>query len=181
MCSGCTRKSTFNGPKSYRAFSFRDSPLRGWQREREFRILQQSRTWYRNCSSWNQASQRCKDLLVGGLALLNPGKGTPDDGIFIPGHTVKSSDLGTAGEPDVLKDVYGEGVFFRDHFPLTPSINYSSRFLGLGAGTDLTPLQGEFNDLAGPIDKVGGIVGLTLSTALTIHFLVQSGTRDPRW
>ena len=63
--------------------------------------------------------------------------------------------------------------------PPALSTYHSAHFIALWGEPDLTPLQEKLNNLAKPITKIGGIVGLTLFTALTVLFFIQLGTRDP--
>jgi P-type Ca2+ transporter type 2C len=46
-----------------------------------------------------------KDLLIGDIALLEPGEIIPCDGVFISGHNVKCDESGATGESDAIKKV----------------------------------------------------------------------------
>ena len=46
-----------------------------------------------------------KDILVGDIALLEPGEILPCDGIFLSGHNVKCDESGATGESDAIKKV----------------------------------------------------------------------------
>ncbi len=52
-----------------------------------------------------------QQVVVGDIALLEPGEIVPCDGIFISGHNVKCDESGATGESDAIKKVpYSELV-----------------------------------------------------------------------
>lgn len=53
-------------------------------------------------------------MLVGDIALLEPGEIVPCDGIFLSGHGVKCDESGATGESDAIKKVPYEEV--RDRY-----------------------------------------------------------------
>jgi Ca2+-transporting ATPase len=56
-----------------------------------------------------------KDILVGDVALLEPGEILPCDGIFLSGHNVKCDESGATGELDAIKKVsYEECINLRE-------------------------------------------------------------------
>lgn len=56
-----------------------------------------------------------QDVVVGDIALLEPGEIVPCDGIFISGHNVKCDESGATGETDAIKKVpYHECIDIRD-------------------------------------------------------------------
>ena len=48
-------------------------------------------------------SRRSQDVVVGDVALLEPGEIVPCDGVFISGHNIKCDESGMTGESDVIK------------------------------------------------------------------------------
>ena len=92
--------------------------LNDWQKERQFRILDNKRE-ERNVKVIRFGIERVidvKELLVGDIALLEPGEIIPCDGIFISGHNVKCDESGATGESDAIKKVaYDECIALREH------------------------------------------------------------------
>ena len=86
--------------------------LGGWQKGRQFRILNDKEE---RGVKVVRFSVECvidvKELLVGDIALLEPGDIIPCNGIFVSGHNVKCDESGATGESDAIKKVaYGEDV-----------------------------------------------------------------------
>ena len=52
-----------------------------------------------------------KELLVGDIALLEPGEIVPCDGVFISGHNVKCDESGATGESDAIRKVGYDKLF----------------------------------------------------------------------
>ena len=46
-----------------------------------------------------------QDVLVGDLALLEPGEIIPCDGVLVAGHNVRCDESAATGESDVIKKV----------------------------------------------------------------------------
>ncbi|KAF7372104.1 Calcium-transporting ATPase [Mycena venus] len=147
-----------------------------------------------------------KQVLVGDIALLEPGEIVPCDGVFLNGHNVKCDESGATGESDVIKKVpYDEcialrgsadGVSHTDCFVVSGSkvLEGVGKYVVIAVGSKSsngrimmalrgdagnTPLQIKLNDLAELIAKLGTAAGLLLFTALLIRFLVQLGTKEP--
>lgn len=60
----------------------------------------------------NDATQ---DVLVGDIALLEPGEVVPCDGIFLRGHNVRCDESGATGESDAIRKAsYEECIVERD-------------------------------------------------------------------
>ena len=79
--------------------------LNDWQKERQFRILN-DRKEERGVKVIRCGIERVvdvKELLVGDIALLEPGEVVPCDGIFITGHNVRCNESGATGESDAIK------------------------------------------------------------------------------
>ena len=91
--------------------------LNDWQKERQFRVLNDKKE-ERGVKVVRSGIERVidvKDLLVGDVALLEPGEIVPCDGIFISGHNVKCDESGATGESDAIKKVnYDECINLRD-------------------------------------------------------------------
>ena len=49
-----------------------------------------------------------QDVLVGDLALLEPGEIIPCDGVLVAGHNVRCDESGATGESDAIKKVTPE-------------------------------------------------------------------------
>ena len=45
------------------------------------------------------------DIVVGDIALLEPGEVVPCDGVFLSGHNVKCDESGATGESDAIRKV----------------------------------------------------------------------------
>lgn len=57
-----------------------------------------------------------QEVVVGDIALLEPGEIVPCDGIFLGGHNVKCDESGATGESDAIKKIsYDECIALRDH------------------------------------------------------------------
>ena len=53
-------------------------------------------------------------MVVGDIALLEPGEIVPCDGVFLSGHNVKCDESGATGESDAIKKVsYAECIALR--------------------------------------------------------------------
>ena len=53
-------------------------------------------------------------MVVGDVALLQPGEVVPFDGIFLSGHNVKCDESGITGESDAIKKLSYQGCL-KDH------------------------------------------------------------------
>jgi P-type Ca2+ transporter type 2C len=91
--------------------------LNDWQKERQFRVLNDKKE-ERGVKVIRQGAERVidvKELLVGDIALLEPGEILPCDGIFISGHNVKCDESGATGESDAIKKVgYDDCIAIRE-------------------------------------------------------------------
>ena len=91
--------------------------LNDWQKEKQFRVLNDKKE-ERGVKVIRYGVERVidvKDLLVGDIALLEPGEIIPCDGIFISGHNVKCDESGATGESDAIKKVgYEECISLRE-------------------------------------------------------------------
>ena len=91
--------------------------LNDWQKERQFRVLNEKKE-ERGVKVVRLGIEHIidvKDLLVGDIALLEPGEIVPSDGIFISGHNVRCDESGATGESDAIKKVvYDECIALRE-------------------------------------------------------------------
>ncbi|KAF8899916.1 Ca-transporting ATPase [Gymnopilus junonius] len=87
-----------------------------WQKERQFKALNE-RKEERGVKVIRDGVERVidiKEVVVGDIALLEPGEVVPCDGIFISGHNVKCDESSATGESDTFKKVpYHEVVELR--------------------------------------------------------------------
>jgi len=91
--------------------------LNDWQKERQFRVLNDKKE-ERGVKVIRNGLEHVidvKELLVGDIALLEPGEIIPCDGIFISGHNVRCDESGATGESDAIKKVgFDECIAFRE-------------------------------------------------------------------
>ena len=91
--------------------------LNDWQKERQFRVLNDKKE-ERGVKVIRSGIERVidvKELLVGDIALLEPGEIIPCDGIFVSGHNVKCDESGATGESDAIKKVgYDDCIMLRE-------------------------------------------------------------------
>jgi len=81
--------------------------LNDWQKERQFQVLNEKKD-ERGVKVIRDAVEHIidiKDVVVGDIALLEPGEVVPCDGIFLNGHNVKCDESGATGESDAIKKV----------------------------------------------------------------------------
>lgn len=84
--------------------------LGDWQIERQFCKLN-DRKEGRNVKVVRDSKEQVinvKDLMVGDIALLEPGEIIPCDGVFLCGHNVRCDQSGSTGESDATKVTYEE-------------------------------------------------------------------------
>ena len=73
--------------------------LNDWQKERQFRVLNDKKE-ERGVKVVRSGIERVidiKELLVGDVALLEPGEIVPCDSIFISGHNIRCDESGATG------------------------------------------------------------------------------------
>ncbi|KAF7312342.1 Calcium-transporting ATPase [Mycena indigotica] len=178
-----------------------------WQKERQFQALNDKKEerGVKVLRNGVETVIDIKQVVVGDIALLEPGEIVPCDGVFISGHNVKCDESGATGESDAIKKVpYEECLALRstdrgahtDCFIVSGSKvlegvgkyvvvavgtkSFNGRIMmALRGDTDNTPLQVKLNALAELIAKLGSAAGLILFVALLIRFFVQLGTNDP--
>ncbi|KAF9778981.1 hypothetical protein BJ322DRAFT_466634 [Thelephora terrestris] len=91
--------------------------LSEWQKERQLRILDHKKKQRRvnviRCN--DERVIDVKDLLVGDIALIEPGEIIPCDGVFISGHNVTCDEPGATGKSDAIKKAsYDDCVALRE-------------------------------------------------------------------
>ncbi|KAJ7182037.1 hypothetical protein C8R46DRAFT_885366 [Mycena filopes] len=178
-----------------------------WQKERQFQTLNDKKE-ERGVKVIRGGVEKVidiKEVVVGDIALLEPGEIVPCDGVFLGGHNVKCDESGATGESDAIKKLsYDECMALRgtegeahtDCFVVSGSkvLEGVGRYVVVAVGTksfngrimmalrgdaDNTPLQLKLNALAELLAKLGSAAGLILFTALLIRFFVQLGKGEP--
>ncbi|KAI0033537.1 hypothetical protein K488DRAFT_47461, partial [Vararia minispora EC-137] len=91
--------------------------LNDYQKERQFQALNAKKE-ERAVKVIRDGVERqisVHDVVVGDVALLEPGEIVPCDGVFLSGHNVRCDESGATGESDAIKKVaYAECVRMRD-------------------------------------------------------------------
>ncbi|KAG8905804.1 hypothetical protein FRB99_008229 [Tulasnella sp. 403] len=182
--------------------------LNDWQKERQFRALNDKKDdrTLKVIRDGQECVINVKDVVVGDIALLEPGEIIPVDGVFIKGHNVVCDEAGATGESNTIKKITYEetidekragklDITKRDCFLISGAKvlegvgeyvviaigprSFNGRILmELRGETENTPLQIKLNALAELIAKLGSLAGLVLFTALMIRFFVHLKT-DP--
>ncbi|KAL0954828.1 hypothetical protein HGRIS_003773 [Hohenbuehelia grisea] len=81
--------------------------LNDWQKERQFQALNEKKD-ERGVKVIRDGVEHVidiKEVVVGDIALLEPGEIIPCDGIFLSGHNVKCDESGATGESDAIKKI----------------------------------------------------------------------------
>ena len=95
--------------------------LTDFQKERQFQKLNAQREdrTVKVIRDGNEQQINTKDLVVGDIALLEPGEILPVDGVFLSGHNIRCDESGATGESDAIKKVsFDECVAERDNLEL---------------------------------------------------------------
>ncbi|CED82819.1 calcium-translocating p-type atpase [Phaffia rhodozyma] len=182
-----------------------------WQKEKQFQKLnaQKEDRGLKVIRSGREQIISVYEVVVGDIAILEPGEIVPVDGIFLRGHAVKCDESGATGESDAIKKVtYEECLaeregkeetekgFKNDCFMVSggkilegvgeylviavgPNSFNGRTLMALRGDTPATPLQLKLNALAELIAKLGSLAGLILFSSLMIRFFVQLGTGNP--
>ncbi|EGN98945.1 hypothetical protein SERLA73DRAFT_90032 [Serpula lacrymans var. lacrymans S7.3] len=83
-----------------------------WQKERQFKSLNEKKE-ERGVKVIRDGVEH--EVVVGDVALLEPGEIVPCDGIFLSGHNVKCDESGATGESDAIKKMsYGDCLALRN-------------------------------------------------------------------
>ncbi|EDR08465.1 Ca-transporting ATPase [Laccaria bicolor S238N-H82] len=183
--------------------------LNDWQKERQFQTLNEKKE-ERGVKVIRDGVEKVvdvKEVVVGDIALLEPGEIIPCDGIFISGHNVRCDESGATGESDAIRKVPFHDVVqlhtaqdphaeHTDCFMISGSkvLEGVGRYVIVAVGTksfngrimmalrgdaENTPLQIKLNYLAELIAKIGSVAGLLLFISLMIRFIVQVAKGDP--
>lgn len=91
--------------------------INDWQKERQFQVLNDKKE-ERGVKVIRDGIEMIIDVhevVVGDVALLEPGEIVPCDGVFLSGHNVKCDESGATGESDAIKKVsYENCLALRD-------------------------------------------------------------------
>ncbi|CAK5269233.1 unnamed protein product [Mycena citricolor] len=178
-----------------------------WQKERQFKALndKKEQRGVKVIRGGEEMLIDIKQVVVGDIALVEPGEILPCDGVFLSGHNVKCDESGATGESDAIKKLSyddcmrlrgTDGAAHTDCFLLSGSkvLEGVGRYVVVAVGTksfngrimmamrgeaENTPLQTKLNALAELIAKLGAAAGIILFTALMIRFFVQLGQNNP--
>jgi Ca2+-transporting ATPase len=88
-----------------------------WQKERQFKKLNAQREdrSVKVIRGGREMVINVKEIVVGDIALLEPGEIIPVDGVFLRGHGVRCDESGATGESDAIKKFsYDECLAERD-------------------------------------------------------------------
>ncbi|KAK0616440.1 hypothetical protein B0T14DRAFT_523136 [Immersiella caudata] len=180
--------------------------LNDWQKERQFRRLNQKKEdrSVKVIRSGKPVRISVHDILVGDVMILEQGDVLPVDGVLIEGHNVSCDEASATGESDLVKKTPadtvsqlvkggGSNIAKLDPFLLSgakvldgvgtflvtavgPHSLNGRTMMSLRDDPGLTPLQAKLNVLAGYIGKLGAGAGLLLFTVLLIEFLARLRT-----
>ncbi|TRM65028.1 hypothetical protein BD626DRAFT_547303 [Schizophyllum amplum] len=88
-----------------------------WQKERQFKTLNEKKE-ERGVKVIRDGVEKVVDIkqvVVGDIAMLEPGEVVPCDGIFVSGHNVKCDESGATGESDAIRKMpYQDCIALRD-------------------------------------------------------------------
>ncbi|KZS94160.1 calcium-translocating P-type ATPase [Sistotremastrum niveocremeum HHB9708] len=173
-----------------------------WQKEKQFKSLNEKKE---DRGVKVIRGGREHDVLVGDIALLEPGEIIPCDGIVLSQRSLRCDESGATGESDAIRKLSYEDCVIeseklgednkKDCFLISGSKvlegvgsylviavgqkSFNGRIMmALRGDTEDTPLQLKLNALAELIAKLGSLAGLFLFSALMIKFFVQLKT-DP--
>ncbi|KAG2737814.1 hypothetical protein P692DRAFT_20883216 [Suillus brevipes Sb2] len=169
--------------------------INDWQKERQFKVLNEKKE-ERGVKVICDGVERLidvKDVVVGDVALLEPGEIDHCDGTFLAAGGGVSTHTGcfAVSGSKVLEGIRSYVVIavgtksFNGRIMmgvyLTPLANAPLTLTPLALRTDAqnTPLQLKLNVLADLIAKIGSIAGIILFSTLMIRFMVQLVTGSP--
>ncbi|KZT01381.1 calcium-translocating P-type ATPase [Laetiporus sulphureus 93-53] len=88
-----------------------------WQKERQFQALNEKKE-ERGVKVIRAGEERVVDVhevVVGDVALVEPGEIIPCDGVFLSGHNVRCDESGATGESDAIRKIsYDEAIAMRN-------------------------------------------------------------------
>ena len=81
--------------------------LNDWQKERQFQTLNEKKEerGVKVIRDGVEMVVDIKEVVVGDIALVEPGEIVACDGVFLSGHNVKCDESGATGESDAIKKV----------------------------------------------------------------------------
>ena len=91
--------------------------LNDWQKERQFKVLNEKKEerMVKVIRDGVEHLVDIREVVVGDVALLEPGEVIPCDGIFLSGHNIRCDESGATGESDAIKKLsYEECIVLRD-------------------------------------------------------------------
>ena len=91
--------------------------LNDWQKERQFQVLNEKKEdrLVKVIRDGGETQIDVHQVVVGDVALLEPGEIIPCDGIFLSGHNVRCDESSATGESDAIKKLsYEECIALRD-------------------------------------------------------------------
>ncbi|KAG8717394.1 hypothetical protein FRC09_014354 [Ceratobasidium sp. 395] len=187
------------------------SSLNDWQKERQLRRLNNKKEdrGVKVIRDGKEQVINVKDVLIGDIALLEPGEIIPCDGVLLYVHNVRCDDSGATGESNAIKKVtyeecqeeveslksgektkldcfiVSESKLFEDAgqyivIAVGPQTFHGRIMAALSGDTESTPLQLRLNALAELVAKLGPAAGLIFFSALTIKFFIQLETKSKR-
>ncbi|KAF4571338.1 hypothetical protein EYR36_008667 [Pleurotus pulmonarius] len=79
--------------------------LNDWQKERQFQVLNEKKDerFVKVIRNGIEHLVDIKEVLVGDIALIEPGEIIPCDGVFLSGHNVRCDESGATGESDAIR------------------------------------------------------------------------------
>ena len=99
-------------------------------------------------------------MVVGDIALLEPGEIIPCDGVFLSGHNVKCDESGATGESDAIKKIsYDECIALRNKAKAEEGAYGGEHHLGSMGHTDCFLVSG-----SKVLEGVGSYVVIAVGT-----------------
>ncbi|KAI9437967.1 calcium-transporting ATPase [Lactarius indigo] len=180
--------------------------LSNWKKEKQFKAFNAKKEdrLVKVIRDGRERQIPVHQIVVGDVALLEPGEVIPCDGVFLSGHNVRCDESSATGEPDAIKKLsYEECIALRDQRRMRFGPDGPSGRGGKGIGSyvvisvgtksfngritmasrgdvENTPLQSKMNDLAEAIAKIGSIAGGLFFVALLIRYSVQPEQTSPQ-
>jgi len=119
--------------------------LNDWQKERQFKVLNEKKEerGVKVIRNGIETVIDIKEVLVGDVAILEPGEILPCDGVFLSGHNVKCDESGATGESDAIKKLsYAECIALRNQARQEGSAGGDFGHHGANAHTDCFMVSG---------------------------------------
>ncbi|KAG5651154.1 hypothetical protein H0H81_009669 [Sphagnurus paluster] len=91
--------------------------LNDWQKERQFKALNDKKEerGVKVIRDGNECVIDIKEVVVGDIALLEPGEIVPCDGVFLSGHNVRCDESAATGESDAIRKLSYEECIQLSH------------------------------------------------------------------